>query len=83
LIKGGQTIHWPKEDRQYIDQKKQDTNTNNDVQNTIKETNDRTTGTPLQTGCELMCSGRVCGAHRVPLITGKSTERLFALTMTK
>ena len=33
--------------------------TNNDLQNTTKKTQDRSTRTPLTTGCDLKCSGRV------------------------
>jgi len=33
--------------------------TNNDEQNTTQKLKDRTTGTPLKTGDELRCSGRV------------------------
>ena len=37
--------------------------TNNDLQNTTQKTKDRVTPTPLKTGGELMCSGRVSGAN--------------------
>jgi hypothetical protein len=39
--------------------KRKDKRTNNDLQNTKHKTKDRTTRTPLKTGSELMCSGRV------------------------
>ena len=48
---------------------------NNDLQNITQKTKYRATQTPLKTGGELRCSGRVrnfcftCGAHRVNLIT--------------
>jgi hypothetical protein len=49
--------------------------TNNDLQNTTQKTQDWTTQTPLKTGDELWCSGRVssswsaCGIRRVTLVT--------------
>jgi len=49
--------------------------TNNDLQNTTQKTKDRETRTPLKTGGELWCSGRVgsscssCGTRRVTLVT--------------
>jgi hypothetical protein len=46
-------------DRHNIDQRKKNKRTNNDFQNTIPKTKDRVTRTPLKTGDELMCSGRV------------------------
>ena len=44
------TTQWPNEKGQ---------RTNNDLQNTTQKPKDRTTRTPLKTGGELMCSGRV------------------------
>ena len=43
-------------DRQYNGQRQM---TNNDLQNTTQKTKDRATRTPLKTGCEHMCPGRV------------------------
>ena len=48
-----------KKDRQYNDQKKKDKLTDNDLQNTTQKTTARTTRTPLKSGGELRCSGRV------------------------
>jgi len=45
--------------RQHNDQKKNDKKTNNDLQNIIHKTKDRVTRTPLKTGSEHRCSGRV------------------------
>jgi hypothetical protein len=41
--------------------------TNNDVQNVTKKTKDRATRTPLKTGGELGCSGKV--GISAPLVT--------------
>ena len=46
-------------DRQQNNQKKKVKMINNDLQNTQQKTKDRGTRTPLKTGDELMCSGRV------------------------
>jgi hypothetical protein len=52
---------------------------NNDLQNIIHKTNDQVTRTPLKTGSELRCSGRVrtsCptnGNSRVTLVTNLVT----------
>ena len=48
-----------KKDRQYNGQKKKDKMANNDLQNSTHKTKDRVTRTPLKTGGELRCSGRV------------------------
>jgi hypothetical protein len=40
-------------------QKKKDKRTNNDLQNITHKTKDRVSGTPLKTGGEIRCSGRV------------------------
>ena len=45
--------------RQYNGQKKKDKKTNSGLQNTTQKTKDRATLTPLKTGGELRCSGRV------------------------
>ena len=42
--------------RQYNGQRQM---TNNDLQNTTQKTKDRATRTPIKTGCEHMCPGRV------------------------
>jgi hypothetical protein len=46
-------------DRQDNGQRNEDKRTNNDLQNTTQKTIDRATRTPLKTGGELCCSGRV------------------------
>ena len=62
-------------DRQRNGQKKTDKRTNNDLQNTTQKTSIRATRTPLKTGGELRCSGRVgssCStsdSRRVTLVT--------------
>ena len=43
----------------YVDVKEKDKRTNNDLQDITHKTKDRVTRTPLITGDELMCSGRV------------------------
>ena len=48
-----------KKNRQHNGQKKKDKMTNNDLQNITQKTKDWVTRTPLNTGSELMCSGRV------------------------
>ena len=85
-IEEEQTTQWPKDttrviririskkNRQHNDQKKIYKKTNNDQQNTYK-IKDRVTRTPLKTGGELRCSGRVGGScstsetRRVNLVT--------------
>ena len=57
-IKGVIRIRKSKKDRRN-DQMKKDKRTNNDLQNTTHKTKDRVTRTPLKTGGELRCSGRV------------------------
>ena len=62
-------------DTQHKGQKKKDKRTNNDLQSITHKTKDRTSRTPLKTGDELGCSGRVgsscstSGIHRVTLVT--------------
>ena len=62
-------------DRQHNGQKKRDRRTNNDLQNTTHKPKDRVTRTPLNTMCEIGCSGRVsisCSSsdtRRVTLVT--------------
>ena len=46
-------------DRQHNAQKKNDKETNNDLQNITTKTKDRATWSPLKTGGELRCSGRL------------------------
>ena len=48
-----------KKDRQHNDKNRKDKRTNNDLQNKRQKTKDGATQTPLKTGTELMCSGRV------------------------
>ena len=52
-------IRKSKKDRQHNDQKKKYKGTNNDLQSTTQKTRDRTTRTPLKSGREFRCSGRV------------------------
>jgi hypothetical protein len=55
--------------------RKTDKRTNNDLQNTTQKTKNRATRTPLKTGGELLCSGRVSSfrstsdTRRVTLVT--------------
>ena len=62
-------------DRQHNGQKKRNIRRNNDLQNTTHKTKDRVTRTPLSTGCEIRCSGRVSSScsssdtSRVTLVT--------------
>ena len=42
-----------------MDKRKKDKRTNNNVQNTTQKTKDQATRTPLKTGCDLSCTGRV------------------------
>jgi hypothetical protein len=49
----GQTTQWPKENNK---------RTNNDLQSTTQKTKDRATRTPLKSGCELSCAGKVCSS---------------------
>jgi len=59
---------------------KKDKRTNNDLQNITQKTKDRVTRTPLKTGGELLCSGRVgrscstSGTRRVNLATNAMTS---------
>ena len=55
--KGVIRIHKSKKDRQHSGQKEK--KTNNDLQDITHTTKDRVTRTPIKTGGELMCSGRV------------------------
>ena len=45
--------------RQYNGQKEKDNRTNNDLQNTIQKTKDRTTRTPLKTGVDINCRSTI------------------------
>ena len=62
-------------DRQHNGKKKKEKKTNNDLQNITHKTKDRVTRTPLKTGGELRCSGKVGssrytnGTRRVNLVT--------------
>jgi hypothetical protein len=73
--KGVIKIRKSKKDRQHNGQKKRNRRTNNDLQNTTHKTKDRVTRTPLSTGCEIKCSGRVSSScsssdtSRVTLVT--------------
>ena len=57
--KGVIRIHKSKMIRQHNGQKRKNKRTTNDLQNFTLETKDRVTRTPLKTGGELMCSGRL------------------------
>jgi len=65
-IRNRQTIHWPKD---------KEKRTNNDLQNTTQKTEYREIWTPLRTGDEHRCSGRISssystsGTHRISLVT--------------
>ena len=52
-------IVYRKKNRQHNGKKKKHKRTNNDLQNTTQKANDRVTRTPLKTGGELECCGRV------------------------
>ena len=73
-------IHISKKNKQHNSKKKTYKRTNNDLQNIKHKTKDRVTRTPLQTGVELMCPGRVdsscstSGIRRVNLVTLRSHE---------
>ena len=73
--KGVIKIRKSKKDRQHNGHKKRNRRTNNDLQNTTHKTKDRVTRTPLSTGCEIKCSGRVSSScsssdtSRVTLVT--------------
>jgi len=45
--------------RQCNGQKEKDNRTNNDLQNTIQKTKDRTTRTPLKTGVDINCRSTI------------------------
>jgi hypothetical protein len=49
-------------DRQHNGHKKKDKRTNNDLQNITHKTEVLVTRTPLRSGTELLCSGRVCSS---------------------
>jgi hypothetical protein len=72
--KGAIRICISKKNRQHNGQKKKYERTNNDLQNT-KKTTDRVTRTPLKTGGELRCFGKVSsscstsGTCRINLVT--------------
>jgi hypothetical protein len=72
--KGAIKICISKKNRQHNGQKKKYERTNNDLQNT-KKTTDRVTRTPLKTGGELRCFGKVSsscstsGTCRINLVT--------------
>ena len=60
-----------------MDKRKKDKRTNNDLQNTTQKNKDWATRTPLKTGDELMCSGRVgsaCSTCDIRCITVKRNE---------
>jgi hypothetical protein len=64
-----------KKNRQNNGQKKKDRRTNNDLQNTTQKTTDQVIWSPLKTGVELRCFGRISsynstsGTCRVNLVT--------------
>ena len=51
--------------------------TNNDLQNITHKTKDQVTQTPLKTGSELRCSGRVSATRRVNLVTKSASAQLL------
>jgi hypothetical protein len=80
-IKGVIRIRISKKNRQHNGQMKKYKRTNNDLQTKhTHKTNDRVTRTPLKTGGELRCSGRVSsssstsGTGRVNLVTNPLTN---------
>ena len=81
IPKGVIRIRISKKNRQHNGQKKKYKRTNNDLQNIHIKTKDRITRTPLKTGGELRCSGRVgsscstSGTHRVNLVTNQVINR--------
>ena len=62
-------------DRQHNSKKKKEKKTNTDPQNITHKTKDRVGRTPIKTGVELRCSGRISsscstsGTHHVTLVT--------------
>ena len=69
--KGVIRIRISKKNRQHNDQQKKYKRTNNDLKKHTHKTKDRVIRTPLKTGGELGCSGRVdtSGTRRVNLVT--------------
>jgi hypothetical protein len=63
----GQTTQWPKKKRtdNTMAKEEKDNRTNDDLQNTTHKTKDRVTRTPLKTGGQLRCSGRVGSASEL------------------
>ena len=51
--------------------------TNNDLQNITHKTKDRVPRSPLKTGSELRCSGRVSATRRVNLVTKSASAQLL------
>ena len=69
-------IRKSKKNRQHNGQKKKYKRTNNDLQDMHIQTKDRVTRTPLKTGGQLRCTGRVdisCDTRCVTLIVLKKT----------
>ena len=81
IPKGAIRIRISKKNRQHNGQKKKYKSTNNDLQKHTYKTKDRITWTPLKTGGELRCSGRVgsscstSGTRRVNLVTNPVISR--------
>ena len=79
--KGVIRIRISKKNRQHNGQKKKYKRTNNDLKKHTYKTKDRVTRTPLKTGCELRCSGRVnsycatSGTRHVNLVTNPEISR--------
>jgi len=75
-----------KKERHHID-KKNDKMTNSDLQNITQEIKDRAARTPLKTGGELRCPGRVCSSTQTIsqeiLKLRTTTEWVFVLPLYK
>ena len=59
IQRGNQNPRKSKKNRQHNGQKKKDKSEHNDLQHINRKTKDRATLTPLKTGSELRCPGRV------------------------
>ena len=65
-----------KMDRKQYDKKKMNKRTNNDLQSATQKTKDRATRTPIKTGDEFRCCGRVsssCSTSDIRLLTLTTT----------
>jgi hypothetical protein len=83
IPKGAIRIRISKKNRQHNGQKKKYKRTNNDLQKHTYKTKDRVTRTPLKTGGERRCSGRVSSSCSGLLLTRKLLNQGFLLVMLK